>query len=97
MNQGKEQAVQSVEQAKETGSALQTITHAISVINDMNIQIASASEQQSSVAENINENVINVKRVAEENAVAANQTRASTSEIAQLSEQLKELVAQFKI
>lgn len=97
MNQGKEQAVQSVEQAQETGSALQTITHAISVINDMNIQIASASEQQSSVAENINENVINVKRVAEENAVAANQTRASTSEIAQLSEQLKELVAQFKI
>jgi len=97
MNQGKKQATQSVDQANETGSALQAITHAISVINDMNIQIASASEQQSSVAENINENVINVKRIAEENAVAANQTRASTSEIAQLSEQLKELVAQFKI
>lgn len=97
MNQGKKQAAQSVAQANETGSALQAITHAISVINDMNIQIASASEQQSSVAENINENVINVKRIAEENAVAANQTRASTSEIAQLSEQLKELVAQFKI
>jgi methyl-accepting chemotaxis protein len=97
MNQGKKQAAQSVAQANETGSALQAITHAISVINDMNIQIASASEQQSSVAENINENVINVKRIAEENAVAANQTRASTSEISQLSEQLKELVTQFKI
>jgi len=41
------------------------------------------------VAESINENVINVKNVAEENAVAANQIRASTSEIAHLSEQLK--------
>jgi len=97
MAQGKTQAAQSVDQANETGSALQAITHAISVINDMNIQIASASEQQSSVAESINENVINVKRIAEENAVAANQTRASTSEIAHLSEQLKELVDQFKI
>ncbi|MCX8901307.1 methyl-accepting chemotaxis protein [Vibrio parahaemolyticus] len=97
MNQGKDQAAQSVGQVNETGSALQTITHAISVINDMNIQIASASEQQSSVAENINENVINVKRIAEENAVAANQMKISTSEVAQLSEQLKALVDQFKI
>ncbi|MGR5145073.1 methyl-accepting chemotaxis protein [Photobacterium alginatilyticum] len=97
MNQGKEQAEYSVKQASEAGDALQAITDAIGVINEMNIQIASASEQQSSVAENINENVINVKRVAEENAVAANQTRASTSEIAQLSEQLKELVSQFKV
>jgi len=97
MDQGKEQAIQSVKQANDTGGALQEITLAISVINDMNIQIASASEQQSSVAENINENVINVKRIAEENAVAANQTRASTGEIAQLSSQLRELVTQFKI
>lgn len=86
-----------MEQANDTGRALQAITQAISVINDMNIQIASASEQQSSVAESINENVINVKNIAEENAIAANQTRASTSEIAHLSEQLKELVDQFKI
>ncbi|MBB1439809.1 methyl-accepting chemotaxis protein [Shewanella sp. SG41-4] len=97
MAQGRTQAVECVTQANETGRALQAITQAISVINDMNIQIASASEQQSSVAESINENVINVKHIAEENAVAANQTRASTSEIAHLSEQLKELVDQFKI
>lgn len=97
MAQGRCQVVECVEQANDTGLALQAITQAISVINDMNIQIASASEQQSSVAESINENVINVKNIAEENAIAANQTRASTSEIAHLSEQLKELVDQFKI
>ncbi|WP_351124915.1 methyl-accepting chemotaxis protein [Shewanella sp. T24-MNA-CIBAN-0130] len=97
MTQGRTQAAECVDQANETGRALQAITQAISVINDMNIQIASASEQQSSVAESINKNVINVKHIAEENAVAANQTRASAGEIALLSEQLKELVDQFKI
>ena len=97
MAHGRNQAAECVEQANDTGRTLQAITQAISVINDMNIQIASASEQQSSVAESINENVINVKNIAEENAIAANQTRASTSEIAHLSEKLKELVDQFKV
>jgi methyl-accepting chemotaxis protein len=97
MTQGRTQAAECVDQANETGRALQAITLAINVINDMNIQIASASEQQSCVAESINKNVINVKHIAEENAVAANQTRASAGEIALLSEQLKELVDQFKI
>jgi methyl-accepting chemotaxis protein len=97
MTQGRTQAAESVDQANETGRALEAITLAINVINDMNIQIASASEQQSCVAESINKNVINVKHIAEENAVAANQTKASAGEIALLSEQLKELVDQFKI
>ncbi|WP_181388403.1 methyl-accepting chemotaxis protein [Vibrio albus] len=97
MQQGKIQADRCVQQANDTGSALNAITCAISVINDMNMQIASASEQQSSVAESINENVVNVKRIAEENSVAANQTRSSSTEIARLAEQLSQLVTQFKI
>ncbi len=97
MTQGKELADHCVEHANKTGAALDSITNAISVINDMNMQIASASEQQSSVAETINENVVNVKRVAEENAVASDQTRSSSTEIARLAEQLNEMVSQFKI
>jgi methyl-accepting chemotaxis protein len=97
MQQGKAEADNCVEQASNTGAALNAITSAISVINDMNIQIASASEQQSSVAESINENVINVKRIAEENSVAANQTRSSSTEIAKLADQLHQLVTQFKV
>ncbi|GIU49913.1 methyl-accepting chemotaxis protein [Shewanella algidipiscicola] len=97
MQQGKDQAALSVEQANKTGNALAVITQAVRVINDMNIQIASASEQQTSVADEINQNVLNVKRIAEENAVSANQTKGSTIEIAQLSEQLKLMVNQFKV
>lgn len=97
MNQGRNQADNCVEQAIKTNDALDAITRAISVINDMNIQIASASEEQSSVAEEINKNVVNVKRVAEENAVASNQTSSSSAEIARLAEDLGQLVSQFKV
>ena len=97
MNDGREQAKSCVEQAQNTGVALENITSAINVINDMNLQIASASEQQSSVAENINESVFNVKRIAEENSVASNQTRSSSSEIARLAVQLNQLVTRFTV
>ena len=97
MNQGKSHALKCIDQANDTNTALQSITHAITMINDMNMQIASASEQQSSVAESINENVVNVKQIAVENSVASNQTRSSSTEIAQLADQLKQLVEQFKV
>lgn len=97
MNQGKEQADNCVEQANQASAALESITHAITVINDMNMQIASASEQQSTVAEDINKSVVSVKRIAEENAVASNQTSSSSSEIARLAEDLGQLVSQFRV
>ncbi|WP_168797001.1 methyl-accepting chemotaxis protein [Vibrio sp. H11] len=97
MNQVKSLADDCVEQAGKTGVVLQSITDAVGVINDMNIQIASASEQQSTVAETINENVVNVKRIAQENALASSQTRSSSSEIARLADQLNDLVALFKL
>ncbi len=97
MNHGKEQAIQCVEQANETYNALQEITEAIEMISDMNFQIASASEEQSSVSDGINENVINVKRIAEENALGSKQTRSASIEIAQLAEKLKGLAVKFKV
>lgn len=97
MTKGKEQADLCIDQASDANSALEAITNAIGTINDMSMQIASASEQQSTVAEDINKNVLNVKQIAEENAVASNQTRSSSAEIARLAESLNQLVAQFKV
>lgn len=97
MNEGKQLADSCVDQAEKTNAALEAITQSIGVINDMNMQIASASEQQSIVSEEINRNIVNVKRVAEENSVAANQTSSSSLEIARLAEDLGQLVSQFKV
>ena len=60
----------SVEQADAAAEALQAITQAVSLINDMNNQIASAAEEQSAVAEDINRNVTNIGQVAQD-ALAA--------------------------
>jgi len=97
MDRGREQAEQCVIQANDTSAALQSITNVVGIINDMNAQISNAAEQQSLVAENINENVLNVKNIAQENAAASAQTRSASTEIAKLAEQLKALTVKFKV
>jgi len=61
MKVSQQAASSTVEQAEQTGEALHSIYDAIKQINDMNIQIASAAEQQSSVAEEINSNTVRIK------------------------------------
>ena len=61
MNESKRTAVEAVEKSKLANTALQTIRHSIAQINDMNIQIASAAEEQSLVAEEINNNTVKIK------------------------------------
>ena len=97
MNDGKSHALTCVDRAEKTNSALTAITNAISLINEMNFQIASASEEQSTVAETINQNVENVRRIAQENACGATQTLSSSREIAQLADRLNQMVVQFKV
>ncbi|MGX9417963.1 methyl-accepting chemotaxis protein [Vibrio sp. WJH972] len=97
MTEGKAHALTCVDRAEQTNEALSAITNAISLINEMNFQIASASEQQSTVAETINQNVENVRRIAQENAAGASQTLSSSREIAQLADNLNQMVVQFKV
>ncbi|MDX1572687.1 MAG: HAMP domain-containing methyl-accepting chemotaxis protein, partial [Methylophaga sp.] len=68
MTSGSEQAKVSVQQAETAGQFLQQITESVNAINDMNIHIASAAEQQTAVAEEINRNITSIANVAEENA-----------------------------
>lgn len=97
MDQGKVYAEKCVKQANIASEVLASISKTISEISDMNMQIASASEEQSLVAGSINENVVNVRQVAKENSVATTQTRHTSSEIANYSEQLKSLVEKFVV
>ncbi len=96
MEKSQTQAHSGVDQAAETGKTLEAITAAVDTITEMNTQIASAAEEQSSVAEEINRNITTISQVAEQSSVGANQTAAASQQLAKLSEELQALVAQFK-
>ena len=97
MEKSQEQANISVEQSKEASHSLEVITKSVGVINEMNIQIASASEEQSATTEEMNNNINNISQVAEDNSTGAHQTNMAANQVAELSEQLNRLVQQFKI
>jgi methyl-accepting chemotaxis protein len=69
----------------------------VSVINDMNTQIASAAEEQSAVADDINRNVINIGQVANEVAGGADESSAASAGLTKLAEQQRRLINQFKV
>ena len=83
--------------AAKAAEALETITQAVSVINDMNTQIASAAEEQSAVADDINRNVINIGQVANEVAGGADESSAASADLTKLAEQQRRLINQFKV
>lgn len=96
MEIGRESAAGSVNKAREADNALGAITEAVARINDMNALIASAAEEQSSVAEEINRNVNNISQISEQTLTGSTQTAAAADELARLSGELQGLVGQFK-
>jgi methyl-accepting chemotaxis protein len=86
-----------VELSRRAGSALESITRTVSTIQGMNLQIATASEEQSVVAEQINRSVQTVRDVSEQTAAASEETAASSLELARLGEQLQAMVGKFRV
>jgi methyl-accepting chemotaxis protein len=84
-----------VEQVALAGSSLQTITHEVGMINDMSRQIATAVEEQSAVAEEINRNVTMISQVVQKTSERSNETANAGVELRQLAEQLEVRVRQF--
>ncbi|MEN3158601.1 methyl-accepting chemotaxis protein [Alkalimonas sp. NCh-2] len=108
LQQGSEQAAQAMQQSLqqasegasivvETGDILQQLLSGIDGMNDKNIQIASAAEQQSTVAEDINEKIIRISDVATQTSSGASQTAAASQDLAKLAEQLAGLVQRFRL
>jgi len=97
MEESQSKTDDSVQQAHEAAHALESITQAVSVINDMNTQIASSAGQQSAVAEDLGRNVSSINQVANQVAEGANKTSQASAELTRLAEQQRALVGQFKI
>ncbi|MBX8512332.1 methyl-accepting chemotaxis protein [Pseudomonas cichorii] len=81
----------------QTESALGAIAEAVSMIQQMNQQIAAAAEQQSSVAEEINRSVTSIRASADHSALAMQDNAASSLELASLGVELKGMVGHFRL
>ncbi len=97
MGNSRDLANTTVEKALLADKSLGSITGAVGSINQMNTQIATASEEQTAVSEEIQRNVINIQRIADETSLGAEQTTNASVELATLSAQLSALVGQFKL
>lgn len=97
MENGRKRAASSVEQAASAGDSINTISERIFTINDMNNQIATAAEQQTAVAEEINRNVSNISHVSQETSSGAKHTADACHELLELANQLRQTVGHFRI
>lgn len=86
-----------VSDALQTESALGSIAAAVSLIQQMNQQIAAAAEEQSSVAEEINRSVTSIRASADQSSLAMQGNAASSIELAQLGAELKGMVGHFRL
>ncbi|MGV8918424.1 MAG: methyl-accepting chemotaxis protein [Pseudomonas sp.] len=83
--------------ARAAGEALEQITGAISQINERNLVIASASEEQAQVSREVDRNLINIRDLATQSAAGANQTSAASNELSRLAVDLNGMVSKFVI
>nr|WP_095093102.1 methyl-accepting chemotaxis protein [Pseudomonas sp. Irchel 3A5] len=82
--------------AESAGTALEKITSGVAQINERNMVIASASEEQALVAREVDRNLLNIQDLSTQSSAGANQTSASSQELSRLATSFNTLVAQFR-
>jgi len=96
MERETETSNQTVNQANQAKDALAAITRSVDMINMLNLQIASASEEQNTVTENINKQIHDITSLSQETAETTIQTSQSAHNLQQIANQLNSLALQFK-
>ncbi len=97
MHSSQSQAQNNAGQIQQAVQALGKISDAVTVISDMNLQIASAAEQQSAVAEEVNRNVSAIRTVTETLTGQATESAAISSQLNALASQQMKLMDQFRV
>lgn len=97
MNASRERADSTLELAQSAGDALGTITDAIATINERNLVIASASEQQAQVAREVDRNLVNIRDLSLQSSAGADQTNAASQELSRLAVALNTLLMRFRL
>lgn len=91
------QVTSSVDQAKEADEALNAITQAINRISDMSAQIATAAEEQSAVADEINGNINTIHSVSQQTSQGADAANVANQDLSRMITNLQSMVRQFGI
>lgn len=97
MHSSQKQAQETVETAQSAGEALGSIVNAVDTISNMSNQIATAAEEQSQVAYEIDSSVGRITGIAEQTSYAARETNERSKDIHQQMQELHQLVAHFKV
>jgi len=97
MQQSNTRARSTLELAKSAGLALEEIASAFTLINERNLVIASASEEQAAVAREVDRNLMNIRDLAMQTSAGANQTSAASQELSRLAVDLNGMVARFSV
>ncbi|UVM53025.1 methyl-accepting chemotaxis protein [Pseudomonas sp. B21-015] len=97
MQQSNQRTQSTLEMARAAGVALEQITQSIQLINERNLVIASASEEQAQVSREVDRNLVNIRDLATQSAAGADQTSAATHELSRLAVDLNAMVARFVI
>jgi len=91
------QAKNSVDQASNTGQALEKITTAVNTINQMNLEISNAAEQQTEVAHEIDVSLNKINQASHESVSNAGEASQESENLNQLASHLQEMMQQFKV
>lgn len=83
--------------ADELVEMLGNVTRLIGQINEQNLNIASAAEEQAMVAREVDQNLVAIRDLSFQTSAGANETHASSQELAKLAERMNELLKQFKL
>ncbi|EIK60967.1 methyl-accepting chemotaxis protein [Pseudomonas lactis] len=97
MQQSNQRSQTTLEMARAAGASLEQITASISLINERNLVIASASEEQAQVSREVDRNLVNIRDLATQSAAGANQTSAASHELSRLAVDLNGMVARFVV
>jgi len=97
MRGSSQEATNTLQVADDARVALEQIVDSIGMINERNLQIATASEEQAHVAREVDRNLVSIRDLSIQSASGANQTAAACSELAHLAQGLNTLVGRFKL
>ncbi|MGL6432093.1 methyl-accepting chemotaxis protein, partial [Aeromonas caviae] len=87
---------ETVQEASHIASSLDSMVAAVGTINDMNIQIATAAEEQHAVSEEINKNLVAIQQIVSELTEASGESSTTTRALAGTGDKLRQLVSRFR-